>query len=168
MKEVSGRPAPPRGAGLFLFCLVLPWGTGCGDGPPEGLEPLVELARELDLPAGAHLHRVTLGGRGAEEHAVPAVVEAQPGDAVAFLTVDHRVHTVSFPADSLSAEVQLFLQASGQGNSPPLVNRGSQYVLFLEGAPEGRYPFQSEGHGGVARGVIIVGPVLDTLPSPSG
>lgn len=106
------------------------------------------------------MHTVVLGGRGAEEHAVPSHLQVRPGDAVEFRTVDHRVHTVVFPPDSLSAPLRAFLESTGQGASPPLVSRDSRYVLRLEGAPPGRYPFVSRGHGGTARGSIrVLGPV---------
>lgn len=117
----------------------------------------VEEARVLGLPRGARLHRVNLGGRGAVEHAVPTRIHAAPGDGVEFRTVDHRVHTVAFPADSLPPEIRSFLQATGQESSLPLVSRGSRFILRLRDAPEGRIVFLSQGHGGAAYGVIEVG-----------
>lgn len=116
-----------------------------------------EEARALGLPAGALLHRVTLGGKGAQEHAVPTRIQAFPGDGVEFRSVDHRVHTVEFLADSLTVEVREFLESSGQIASPPLVTRGSRFVLRLQNAPVGLYFFMSEGHGGTAFGVVEVG-----------
>jgi hypothetical protein len=68
---------------------------------------------------------------------------------------------VTFPPDSLTPEVRAFLESTGQTNSPPLVFRGSRFIVKLENAPNGRYPFVSEGHGGIARGVVEVG-----LPVP--
>jgi len=112
----------------------------------------------LGLSADAHLHRITLGGRGAEEHAVPTRVEAAPGDAVEFRTVDYRVHTVRFISDTLASDVRAFLESTGQEASAPLVFRGSRFILKLTDAPPGAYVFESEGHGGVARGVIDVSP----------
>ena len=122
-----------------------------------------ELLSTLGLDSRAQLHRISLGGRGAEEHAVPARIQANPGDAVEFLTVDHRVHTVIFPADSLSAEILNFLNETGQRASPPLVSLGSRFFLRLLEAPAGRYPFVSEGHGGRAWGVVEVGIPQDSL-----
>jgi plastocyanin len=156
----SRRPVSLAGAGLLPFpaVLILLGLPGCGlvsHGEPD---PQVEEARALGLPEGARLHRVTLGGRGATEHAVPPLIQARPGDGVEFLTEDHRVHTVTFPADSLEPEVHAFLEASGQLGSPPLVSRGTRFVLQLRDAPTGRYPFVSEGHGGTAHGVLLVEP----------
>ncbi len=73
-----------------------------------------------------------------------------------FVTVDNRVHTVGFPADSLAPEVRDFLQETSQAESPPLVARGSRFLLLLEGAPAGEYPFVSRGHGGVAHGMLLI------------
>jgi plastocyanin len=138
---------------------------GLGVQPPE---QEVEDARALGLGSGARLHRVTLGGRGAEEHAVPTLVGALPGDAVEFLSVDHRAHTVAFLRDSLSSDVLAFLESTNQLSGPPLVTRGSHFVLRLQDAPSGRYPFISEAHGGTAHGVIEVGllSAADTVRGP--
>ncbi len=136
--------------------------AGCGGSSGDRPDPELENAKELGFPSGARLHRVTLGGRGAEEHAVPTRVSALPGDGVEFVTVDHRVHTLLFLPDSLSGEVRSFLESTGQMASPPLVSRGSRFILRLEGAPRGRYAFMSEGHGGTAFGVVEVG----TAPEP--
>jgi hypothetical protein len=76
---------------------------------------------------------------------------------VEFRTVDHRVHTLSFVADSLTPEVRSFLESTEQMASPPLVARGSRFIVRLQNAPLGRYLFVTEGHGGSARGVLEVG-----------
>ena len=52
-----------------------------------------------------------------------------PGDGVEFRTVDHRVHTLRFLADSLTYEARAFLESTGQMASPPLVSRGSSLHL---------------------------------------
>jgi plastocyanin len=117
----------------------------------------------LGLAPGAELHRVTLGGRGSEEHAVPTRIQASPGDAVEFRTVDHRVHTLFFVADSLAPELRSYMESTGQMASPPLVVRGSRFIVRLQNAPPGRYLFVTEGHGGSARGVLEVG-----LPTEGG
>jgi plastocyanin len=153
------------GAGL-LFLLV--WLTaGCDLSPDPVSDPELEAAREIGLADGARLHRVILGGRGSEEHVLPALIRATPGDGVEFFTVDHRVHTISFPLDSLSSSVAEFLAGTGQNESPPLVHRGSRFILLLEDAPEGRYAFVSRGHGGEARGTIEVRRETDSLATRS-
>jgi plastocyanin len=106
---------------------------------------------------------VVLGGRGSEEHVLPQHIATSPGDAVEFVTVDHRVHTVSFLQDSLSIEGIDFLTSVGRMASLPLISRGSRFLVLLEAAPHGRYPFVSQGHGGRAYGVIDVSPRQDTV-----
>lgn len=99
---------------------------------------------------------VVLGGRGSEEHVVPGRVVVRTGGAVVFETVDHRVHTITFEADSIDAAGLSFLNATGQLRSPPLVARGTVYRISLEGAPPGYYPFWAEGPGPPVRGAIFV------------
>ena len=128
--------------------------------PPD---PEAEGARALGLGGGARLHRVILGGRGSEEHLLPARIRAAPGDGIEFVTVDHRVHNLSFPPDSLGPEALTFLTSTGQESIPPLLHRGNRFILRLAGAPVGRIPFVSEGHGGLAYGVIEVVLPTDSL-----
>jgi plastocyanin len=142
------------GVGLLLFLAVL---GGCQEPQSEASLQRLEEARALGFSSGAELHQVTLGGRGSEEHAVPSIIQAFPGDGVEFRTVDHRVHTVTFLADSLAPPLRDFLEATGQMGSPPLVSRGSRFIVRLEDAPQGRYPFETKGHGGTANGVVVVG-----------
>lgn len=151
------RPASLGGAGLLPF-LLLAMGLGsCGGSGGDYQDQELEDARTLGFPRGARVHRVSLGGRGAVEHAVPTRIQAAPGDGVEFRTVDHRVHTVSFLADSLAPEIHSYLERTGQELSMPLVSRGSRFILRLGDAPAGRYVFRSQGHGGYAYGVIEVG-----------
>jgi plastocyanin len=151
------RPVPSAGAGLLAFILGGLSVGGCGAPSTNAGEEMVAEAEALGLGARAELHRVTLGGRGAEEHAVPTRLIIESGDAVEFWTADHRVHTVRFPVDSLGPGSRQFLEGTGQLAGPPLVSRGSRFVVRFEDAPNGRYPFEVMGHGGVARGVVEVG-----------
>lgn len=166
MTRVQGtsKPASSLEAGFLLFFLLFLAPLGCnsdGEPPPD---PELEGAGALGLGRGARLHTVVLGGRGAEEHVLPERLQVRPGDAVEFVTVDHRVHRVVFDEDSLEAEVMEFLAGAGVTSSPPLTEKGSRFLLRLEGAPRGRYPFVSYGHGGAARGVIQVG--ADSVSGP--
>lgn len=145
-----------RGILALVFVLVLLVGCG-GDDREEAVDPHRDLRERLGLDDDRDIHRVTLGGRGAEEHVAPAHLRVGARAIVEFLTVDGRVHTVSFPEDSLPLDAALFLERTSQLRSPPLVDRGSRFVLTLEGAPSGRYVFRSEGTGGEAWGVIRVG-----------
>ena len=156
-------PASFQGAGLLFFLILSTVPAGCGDSADPAPDPEVEEAKALGLGVGARLHRVILGGRGSEEHVLPAKVRAEPGDGVAFVTVDHRVHTLSFPRDSLSPGIRAFLTSTGQESVPPLLYRGNRFILRLTDAPLGRIPFLSQGHGGIAHGVIEVGIPSDSL-----
>jgi plastocyanin len=158
------RPASPGGAGLLPILAILVLLPGCQPDDGGARARAEDEARAVGLPSGAVIHRVNLGGRGSEEHAVPALIRASEGDGVEFVSVDHRVHTVEFLPDSLTSDVRTFLESTGQMASPPLVDRGSRFVLKLQNAPQGRYFFRSEGHGGMAHGVVEVGspPVGDS------
>ena len=156
------RPAPFRGAGLLPLLILLAAVGGCRGSEGGAEDRDAEDARALGLPPGAQLHRISLGGRGAEEHAIPTSIRALPGDGVEFRTVDHRGHTLTFVADSLTLEVHAFLEATGQMASPPLVSLGNRFIVRLQNAPHGRYLYVSEGHGGVAWGVVEVGPPSET------
>lgn len=122
----------------------------------EVRDPYGDLRERLGLADDRPIHRIVLGGRGAREHVVPPRLTVEPGAVIDFVTVDGRVHTVSFVDDSLSAQVRSFLRRTGQTASPPLLDRGARFVVDLDGAPAGRYPFRSEGPGGHARGEIVV------------
>ncbi len=166
MNGIWERPASLPGAGLFLFLLLSLPVLGCAGDKGEESAGARDSARDLLTSSDPGVHRVVLGGRGAEEHAVPLRVEVRPGDAVEFLSVDHRVHMVTFPRDSMSAAMVDFFEETGQGPSPPLVTRGSRFVLRLEGAPRGRFSFVSRGHGGRAVGWVVVGGGIDSLSQP--
>jgi plastocyanin len=84
-------------------------------------------------------------------------VDISEGDYVEFYVADGRVHTVSFPPDSLTEAARLFLTGSEQDASPPLLERGARFVLTFRDAPEARYPFLSAAHGDTAYGVVVVG-----------
>lgn len=153
-----GRP----GVGLLLFPVllvaVLQGGCAREDGSEGGTsDPYSEVRERLDVDPRREIHEVTIGGRGDEEHVVPTILEIPADAIVVFTTVDGRVHTVSFPEDSLALDAALFLERTAQMRSPPLVDRGSRFVLTFEGAPGGRYRFRSEGPGGEAWGTLVVG-----------
>jgi len=167
-KRVRRSACRVPGAGLLLSFLLVYVAGGCRGASERPPDPEVEGARALGLEGGARLHRVILGGRGAEEHVLPARVRAVPGDGIEFVTVDHRVHNLSFPADSISREARDFLTSTAQESIPPLLHRGNRFILRLVGAPLGRFPFLSEGHGGTAYGVIeVVSPTDSLATGPS-
>jgi plastocyanin len=126
--------------------------SGCDRPPQRETLALDSLTLEIE----GSIHDVRLAGAGATDSIVPVVVEAEPGDAVRFIAADRRPHAPAFVADSLSAPVGAFLEETGQLRGPPLVNQGASWVILLQGAPPGRYPFHCRAHD--AFGVLIVRP----------
>lgn len=102
-----------------------------------------------------------IGGARDEEHLVPGALTVSDGEVVILRTIDHRVHTITFLRDSLSAASIAFLARRVGFVIGPLVERGSSVVIDFEGAPSGRYAFVSEGSGGRASGAITVSAAED-------
>ncbi len=142
----------PRSLSLTLALVLLP--AGCQQEPERHVDP--RLVEALGLQGDELVHTISLGGRGSEEHIVPPSLEISVGEVVQFVTVDRRVHTIRFPADSLAPPEAAFIETTGQGASPPLLGLGSRFVLTSENAPPGRYPFLSSGHGEATGGIIFV------------
>ncbi|MCH7563243.1 MAG: hypothetical protein IH968_05395 [Gemmatimonadetes bacterium] len=115
------------------------------------------LLDSLGIDLNRIVERVSLGGARDREHVVPPTVRVESGTVVEFYTVDRRVHSITFMEDSLTLPARRFLEEKGQLSSPPLVERGSRFVVDFMGAPPGRYPYLSHGHGESTRGVIIIG-----------
>ena len=90
------------------------------------------------------------------EYVVPPHLEIATGEWVQFLTLDRRVHTVSFAPDSLSPEALEYLAATGQLEGPPLLARGSRFLVDFQEAPAGRYVFSSVSHGDPVFGSVTV------------
>ncbi len=99
---------------------------------------------------------IQLGGGRDQEHVLPLNLEISVGEWVEFVTLDRRVHTLSFVADSLSAEALEYLRAAGQLHSPPLLERGTRFFVDFREAPEGRYVFSSRSHGAPVYGSVTV------------
>jgi hypothetical protein len=140
------------GLAAAAFSLFL----GCGEPPPPPFDFEEPLRQELGIDPGVPIHRITLGGRGADDRVVPLRVEGAPGDVLHVLSVDRRVQTFAFEAEGMSAEQKDFLERTGQVGSPPLTDAGSRWVVSLEGAPEGDYPFVVMGQGEPVRGMVDV------------
>ncbi len=123
----------------------------------EGVGVDTTLFDSLGIELDRVVERVTLGGAREREHVVPPTVLVESGTVVEFYTVDWRVHSIRFLEDSLPPRARRFLEDKGQLSSPPLVERGSRFVVDFMDAPPGRYPYFSHGQGESARGVIVVG-----------
>jgi plastocyanin len=142
----------PAGAACLLVLLA----AGCrGDSAPEARPPLLELAADtIELPAGTALVEVRLSEAAGAGVIEPERVMATVGDVVRFVAADARGYSVRFEVGRLTAEQAAFLEATQQQASPPLIGTGAAWVVTLEDAPAGEYPFLSANHG--TPGVLVV------------
>ena len=107
---------------------------------------------EVSIPGS--VHEIELRGSGATDSLTSSRIEAEPGDALRFVAADRRPHAPSFVVESLEPTVRAFLDRTGQLRGPPLVSEGAAWVVVLEDAPPGRYPFSCRSHD--ASGVVLV------------
>jgi plastocyanin len=115
---------------------------------------VIELAHDtIRLEAGERLIDVQIRREAAGDFE-PAQVQAQQGDYVRFTTEDQAGHAIVFVTDGLTAEMRSFLERTGQLHSTPLIPVGATWVITLDGAPAGDYPFRCATHDG--RGVLSV------------
>lgn len=137
-----GRP----GVFLAAVCVL----AGC-EGVGED-RPMLELGQDtVQLERGTTLVDFRL-----EDGIAPDSAVARAGDVVRFTAADGLTHAVAFDEPALSPKVRAFLDETEQLRGPPLVDEGSAWVVSLEGAPPGVYPFVCMTHE--ARGVLIVHP----------
>ena len=99
---------------------------------------------------------VQLSGGRDVEHVVPPHLDIARGEWVQFVTLDRRVHMVSFVPDSLSPEALEYLSDTGQIEGPPLLQQGSRFLVDFREAPAGRYVFSSVSHGDPVFGSVTV------------
>jgi plastocyanin len=148
-------PGPAhRRPGVVVLGLVATLLTAC-DAVGGGATIQLDTA-EVQLERGATVHEVVLGGGADQDTIAPARLMARQGDAVRFVTADHRMHAVAFDAERLEPDIRDYLHQSNQLRGPPLVTRGGAWVVVLEGAPPGAYPFLCRPHG--TRGLLVIEP----------
>ncbi len=138
-------PAHYLGSCAGAFVLLL-FSTACERGPSgEQKDRTLELARDtIDLPSGIDLHDVEVRTGDQYRDFDPAQLQAKPGDYLRFTTGDSRTHAIVF--EVTAANVKSFLENSGQLRSPPLITKGASWVIALEDAPLGQYPFRCLVH----------------------
>lgn len=139
-------------AASVLFLLLLAGVPGCLGDPPPPTDP--ELAEALGLAPSTPIYTIHLADRSGRVGVFPATLEVEGEAVVQFRTRDARVYGVRFLLAEMSSATRDFLSEGGQGSSPPLVEEGARFVVSLQGAPEGRYPFIIEGQGDPGQGEI--------------
>ncbi|HSJ25101.1 MAG TPA: plastocyanin/azurin family copper-binding protein [Longimicrobiales bacterium] len=130
---------------VLLAAVALPaceGGVGGGEAGPRVLELTHDTIR---LESGVTLVEVEIR-RGADGEFDPARVEARQGDVVRFTSGDRAGHAVAFLGGELAPGLREFLESTGQLRSPPFVDEGSSWVITLDGAPAGEYPFHCTTH----------------------
>lgn len=150
-----GRPGGRSGACLFgLIGLVALLAGGC-DAIDDAIGGGSSIALDsADISIAGDVHEIRVSGAGARDSIAPGALEATSGDALRFMVEDRRPHAFTFTESSLAEPVREYLERTGQLRGPPLVNEGSEWVVILEDAPPGRYPFHCRSHD--ARGEITV------------
>ncbi|HUH14197.1 MAG TPA: hypothetical protein VMK65_13865 [Longimicrobiales bacterium] len=148
--RATGAPAGHGLAGAFVLALAA---TGC-DRVPGGAAELELDGETVTLPAGAEVVEVAIETDGGNDRFEPARPEAAVGDVVRFANGQLGTHAIAFERDGVGAEQFAFLERTLQLSSPPLVGRDAAWVVSLEEAPPGSYPFRCMTHG--ARGTLIV------------
>lgn len=117
-------------------------------------EPASESDPELQGATAVYV--VSLSGWGSQERPVPDTVRAEVGAAVIFQVADWWVHTVQFVAEEMTPAQIGFMESHGRMLSPPLVERGSRFVVSFADAPPGTYPFRIDGFGDLAKGAVVI------------
>lgn len=148
-------PAPGRSRGwgrsgavfFACFCLIF---AAC---EPRG--PAVEAGDEtIHLPYGTEVHAIQLTSTRGGAPIQPDTILARPGDVIRFVAADNRGYAITFSGPEMGSAQREFLERTGQLHGPPLIQREATWLVDLEGAPAGRYPFRDVARD--ARGVVIV------------
>jgi plastocyanin len=133
---------------VAVLGFIIGTGAACdrlADSPPAEIE--LEGGRVVQLPAGAEVLEVELTARGRDTTFQPAAVTARPGDVVRFRATEGGTHALEFVGDSVQPAQRDFLERTNQRRAPPLIEQGAAWIVSLEGAPVGVYPFRCITHG---------------------
>jgi plastocyanin len=130
-------------AGALFLCTL----GGCRDVAPANEPVVLELHGDtVTLPAGVRLVEIAVG-RTEHGDFDPARDTARAGDVVRFTARDRQTHAIVFQGETLAADAAAFLEGSGQLRGPPLLDVGASWIVSLDGAPPGDYPFHCLTHG---------------------
>jgi plastocyanin len=151
----SGPGRASRARPVFFLAAFLLW-AGCNQRPPESRSLTVRLdSGTIALPPGAHAHRVRIEGGTDAEELSPAELRAHPGDVVLFIAGNALTHAIAFDTAAMEPGPRAFLARTEQVSGPPLVSEGSEWVVNLQDAPPGDYPFLCLAHGGRGRLTVV-------------
>lgn len=140
------------GAIFFATCLAF---AGCGEDAPPAPRVLALGSDTVVLADSIGLVEVRVGRIDDGDNVIePAEAEARVGDVVRFTSADRGGHALAFDGTALDPAARDFLERTGQLRGPPLLEPGAVWVVSLEGAPPGRYPFTCATHG--LRGTLTV------------
>lgn len=138
---------------LWFGCSAI---AGC-DTPDPALQPDAQLVEELGLTQADRVHTVGLRTED-RERPLPDSTRVWVGDYLQFVSEDWLIHEVRFDSTRSSRDGWAFLASTGQTASPPLLQKGSRFIVSFVGAPPGTYPFRLEGNRGPGVGIIVVAP----------
>ncbi len=139
-----------------IVALAILAGVGCGIETKASPGEVEEVQADLHSEIAATAQVIQLSGGRDVEHVVPPHLEIEIGEWVQFVTLDRRVHTLSFVPDSLSPAALAYMADTGQLDGPPLLERGSRFLVDFRDAPAGRYVFSSTSHGDPVFGSVTV------------
>ena len=146
----------PRKCSILIMVVIVLSLVACGQGNlPQS--PGTKVCQDGGVVIEIEPVKVIwLGGARNKEHILPGQVDLYEGESVRIVSLDHRVHSISFVKDSLSSEMENFLSETGQLILAPLLIQGSCLNLNFQGAPAGDYVFLSRSHGQPVFGKIII------------
>lgn len=147
-----------RCAGVLFVAWVAYAASACREAAPALDEPAtLELDGEtIQLARGVQVVEIEVARASAGREFEPASAAAETGDVVRFIARDGHSHAVAFDGAALEPAALAFLQRTGQLRGPPLLNDGTSWIVSLDGAPPGDYPYVCLTHD--QRGVITVSP----------
>ena len=151
LTSCSSWRAPVRQFTRVGALVLLATAAGCERAPDEADPRVLELTHDtIQLAEGVSLVDVAVR-RDAGGDFEPASVEAKTGDVVRFTAGDDGGHAIVFDGAALTGSAREYLERTGQLRSPPLIARGSAWVITLDGAPAGEYPFRCSTHDSSGR-----------------
>lgn len=157
MRSFSISRAPVRKCTRAGALALLVTAAACERAPDEAGPRVLELTHDtLQLADGVSLIDIAVR-RDADGDFEPANAEAKIGDVVRFTAADDGGHAIAFEGAALTGAGREFLERTGQLRSPPFVASGSAWVITLEGAPAGEYPFHCTTHS-ASGGLTVVTP----------